>query len=71
MSHQRFLVEFDRHPVGVAVRVPGGLMFFSSSDEFDALDGQLFRRARALERQLAKIAAVRRRSPPRQRLSAI
>jgi hypothetical protein len=70
VSHQRFLVEFDRRSVGVAVRVPGGFMFFSSSDQFDQLDGKLFRRARALERQLAKIAAVRRRSP-QQRLSAI
>ena len=59
MSHQRFLVEFDRRAVGVAVRVPGGFMFFSSSDAFAALDGRLFRRARALERQLATLAASR------------
>jgi hypothetical protein len=46
-------------------------MFFSSSDAFAALDGRLFRRARALERQLAKLAASRRGSPPRHRLSAV
>jgi hypothetical protein len=68
---QRFAVEFDRRTVGIAVRVPGGFMFFSSSDRFDELDGQLFRRARALERELRKVAARQRRSAPQQRLSAI
>lgn len=71
MSHQRFLVEFDRRAVGVAVRVPGGFMFFSSNDDFDELDGKLFRRARALERQLKKAAAARPRPIPQHRLSAI
>jgi hypothetical protein len=58
---QRFAVEFDRRTVGIAVRVPGGFMFFSSSDDFDALDGRLFPRARAIERQLRKIAGLKRR----------
>jgi hypothetical protein len=52
---QRFAVEFDRRTVGVAVRVAGGFIFFSSSDRFNALDGRLFPRARALERELNKI----------------
>ena len=72
MSSQRFAVEFDRRTVGVAVRVPGGFMFFSSSDRFDQLDGRLFRRARTLERELAKVARKQqRRAVPQQRLSAI
>lgn len=71
MSHQRFVVEFDRQTVGIAVRVPGGFMFFSSNDDFDALDGKLFRRARALERQLYKVARGRVRTAPRHRLSTI
>ncbi len=72
MSSQRFAVEFDRRTVGIAVRVPGGFMFFSSSDRFDQLDGRLFRRARTLERELAKVARKQqRRSAPQQRLSAI
>lgn len=54
MPSQRFLVEFDGRSVGIAVRVPGGFMFFSSNDDFDALDGRLFPRARALERELRK-----------------
>ena len=72
MPSQRFAVEFDRRTVGIAVRVPGGFMFFSSSDRFDQLDGRLFRRARALERELAKVARKQqRRAVPRHRLSAI
>jgi hypothetical protein len=60
---QRFAVEFDRRTVGVAVRVPGGFMFYSSDDSFDEMDGRLFPRARALERHLEKVAK-RRRQPP-------
>jgi hypothetical protein len=28
--HQRFAVEFDRRTVGIAVRLPGGFMFYAS-----------------------------------------
>lgn len=71
MTSQRFAVEFDRRTVGIAVRVPGGFMFFASADEFDELDGRLFRRARAIERQLQKVArAKRRRRPVRRALPA-
>jgi hypothetical protein len=52
---QRFAVEFDRRTVGIAVRFPGGFMFYASDDRFKGLDGRLFRRARAIERQLKKI----------------
>jgi hypothetical protein len=61
MPSQRFAVEFDRRTVGIAVRVPGGFMFFSSSEDFDELDGRLFPRAKAIERQLKKVARTRRR----------
>lgn len=60
MSTQRFAVEFDRRTVGIAVRVPGGFMFFASVDEFAELEGRLFRRARAIERQLKRVARSRR-----------
>jgi len=56
---QRFAVEFDRRTVGVAVRVPGGFMFFSANDQFDELDGRLFPRARALERALRTVGRSR------------
>jgi hypothetical protein len=68
---QRFAVEFDRRTVGIAVRVPGGFMFFSSSHDFDALDGRLFPRARALERELRKAGKRRSSNAARRRLSAI
>jgi hypothetical protein len=60
VSNQRFTVEFDRRVVGIAVRVPGGFMFFASDEAFDALDGRLFPRARAIARQLEKTAALPR-----------
>jgi hypothetical protein len=58
--NQRFAVEFDRRTVGIAVRVPGGFMFYASDDEFDQMDGRLFPRARAIERQLKRVARRRR-----------
>lgn len=61
MPSQRFAVEFDRRTVGIAVRVPGGFMFYSSVDDFEELDGRLFPRARAIERQLKKVARSSRR----------
>jgi hypothetical protein len=64
MSNQRFAVEFDRRVVGIAVRVPGGFMFFASVDEFEQLDGKLFRRARAIARGLEKVASARRARRP-------
>lgn len=69
MHSQRFAVEFDRRTVGIAVRVPGGFMFYSSSEDFDAIDGQLFPRARAIERQLRKVARTRRRPATRERFA--
>jgi hypothetical protein len=62
VSTQRFAVEFDRRTVGIAVRVPGGFMFYSSSDEFSQMDGRLFPRARAIERELKRVALRQRRA---------
>jgi hypothetical protein len=53
---QRFAVEFDRRMVGVAVRVPGGFMFYASDVRFRDLDGRVFRKARAIERELRRSA---------------
>ena len=61
MITQRFAVEFDRRTVGIAVRVPGGFMFFASNEDFEEIDGRVFPRARAIERQLKKVARTRRR----------
>ena len=61
MITQRFAVEFDRRTVGIAVRVPGGFMFYASDDDFREMDGRLFPRARALERQLRRTAKQKKR----------
>lgn len=63
MQTQRFAVEFERRTVGIAVRVSGGFMFYASSEEFGTIDGRLFPRARALERELKKVARNRHRGP--------
>lgn len=62
MVNQRFSVEFDRRTVGIAVRVPGGFMFFSSDERFGEMDGRLFRRARAIERELRRVARRKHKS---------
>lgn len=59
MAAQRFAVEFKRRTVGVAVRLAGGFVFYSSHKDFEELDGRTFPRARAIERQLKKIAIGR------------
>ena len=61
MQTQRFSVEFDRRTVGIAVRVPGGFIFYAGNDDFASMDGQLFPRARAIERRLKKVARQRKR----------
>ena len=65
MPIQRFAVEFDRRVVGIAVRVPGGFVFFSSDDDFQELDGSLFPRARAISRRLEKVSRKRQRRADR------
>ena len=50
----RFAVQLERRTVGIAVRVPGGFMFYASDDEFEDMDGRVFPRARAIERALSK-----------------
>ncbi len=57
MINQRFVVQLDRHTVGVAVRVAGGFIFYASDERFDEMDGRIFTRARAIERQLKKTAS--------------
>lgn len=61
MQSRRFAVEFDRRTVGIAVRVPGGFIFYASDHAFDEIDGKMFPRARAIERGLRKVAKQRKR----------
>jgi len=62
MLNQRFIVQLDRRTVGIAVRAPGGFIFYASDGEFDEMDGRIFKRARAIERQLGKVARKQRRT---------
>ena len=56
MTMQRFAVEFKRRTVGIAVRLAGGFVFYASDKAFEEMDGRTFPRARAIERQLRKVA---------------
>ena len=47
----------------VAVRVPGGFAFYASDDRFEEMDGHTFPRARAIERQLKRVARRRPKRP--------
>lgn len=62
MINQRFVVQLDHRTVGIAVRVPGGFIFYASDDEFDEMNGRIFKRARAIESQLVKVARKQRRA---------
>ena len=65
----RFLVEFDRRAVGVAVRVAGGFRFFASDPDFGALEGHVFPRVRGLMGQVTRTGRkTRRRGPVRRGL---
>lgn len=69
MINQRFAVEFDRCTVGIAVRVPGGFVFYASDSRFDEMDGRMFRRARAIQRELKKADQKKWKHTRRERLS--
>ncbi len=62
MINQRFVVQLDRRTVGIAVRAAGGFIFYASDDAFDEMDGSIFKRARAIERQLIKVARKQQRA---------
>lgn len=69
MINQRFAVEFDCRTVGIAVRVPGGFMFYASDSRFDEMDGRVFRRARAIQSELKKVNQKKWKHNRRERLS--
>jgi hypothetical protein len=52
VQSQGFALELDREVVGIAVRVSGGFVFFSSDRRFERFDGQLFPRTRAILQRL-------------------
>jgi len=64
---QRFTVEWERRTVGIAVRLEGGFVFYSSHDDFEEMNGRTFARARMIERQIKKVAKRRNREKRRAR----
>ena len=52
MQSEGFAVELHSQVVGVAVRVSGGFVFFSSDRRFERLDGTLFPRTKAMLQRL-------------------
>jgi hypothetical protein len=52
VQSQGFAVELHSEVVGIAVRVSGGFVFFSSDRRFERLDGTLFPRTRAMLQRL-------------------
>lgn len=65
MTMQRFAVELKRRTVGIAVRLAGGFIFYASDKDFEEMDGRTFVRARAIDRQLRRIAKRRQREKRR------
>ena len=51
----RFVVEWNRKLVGVAVRVAGGFRFFSSDPDFLRLEGTTFRKVKSLLRRVRQL----------------
>ena len=62
MFDDRFLIEADGRVVGVAVRVRGGFMFFSSDPDLKELEAKIFPRAKSIGRRVAEFARAKRGS---------
>ena len=56
----RFVVEADRRVVGIAVRVKGGLRFFTSDQRFRSLESRTFPRLKAVIARAPEIARARK-----------
>lgn len=68
MFNDRFLIETDGRVVGVAVRVRGGFMFFSSEPDLKELEAKIFPRAKSIGRRVAEFVRAKSgandQSPP-------
>ena len=56
MAPERFVVGSGDGRIGVAVRKPGGFEFLSAREDFTALDGRIFSRARSLVMEVTRHA---------------
>jgi len=62
MFDDRILIESDGRVVGVAVRVHGGFMFFSSDPDLKELEATIFPRAKSIGRRVAELVQARKGS---------
>jgi hypothetical protein len=60
MFDDRFLIESDGRAVGVAVRVRGGFMFFSSDPDLKELEAKIFPRAKSIGQRVAEFVQAKR-----------
>lgn len=60
MMDEGLVIESDGRVVGVAVRVRGGFMFFSTDPDLKLLEGTVFGRVEMVARQVAEIAQAKR-----------
>ena len=60
MFDDRILIESDGRVVGVAVRVHGGFMFFSSDPDLKELEAKIFPRAKSIGRRVAELEQARK-----------
>jgi len=54
---ETYIIEVASQAAGIVVRTPEGYRFFTASNRFMPLEGQLFRNAREAERAAARLAA--------------
>ena len=54
---QTYIIEVRSQAAGIVVRSSEGYVFFAASQNFNRLDGKLFRSAREAERAAARLAA--------------
>ena len=60
MFDDRFVIESDGRTVGVAVRVRGGFMFFSSDPNLKELEAKIFPRAKSISQRVAEFVRAKR-----------
>lgn len=60
MFDKRFPIESDGRVVGVAVRVRGGFMFFSSDPDLKELESNIFPRVKSIGRRVAEFVRARK-----------
>ena len=56
---QCFAIEDRRRTVGLACRVPNGFRFFAAEQPYFALEGMVFPRVRAVEKEVRQLSRTK------------